>query len=705
MMQNSIKKEVDRSKLFTFAVITDTHINQREMECNSPFAVNRLANERMRYVVGLLNSQKELAFTMHLGDLIHPVPEMKNLYSEAAGRFCAQISSLRSPIYLAPGNHDVGDKPVDWSPARKVSDEYIDLWTKTFGNHYYSFDHEGCHFSILNAQILNSGLASEREQRIWFEDDLRRNSGKRSFIFLHYPPFICHDAESENYDNIAEPARAWLLSMLSEHNVEALFAGHVHNFWYNRYLNTKCYLVPSTSFVRQDYSEMFKVPPPEAFELGRNDTPKLGYFLVHVFDNGHKLEFIRTNGLTTDQESTGENQLNLIYQESHSLGACHNIGFDLRESWADRIGIPPSGGLDEFDRKDVRNDYPLLALMEMGVQNLRIPMQDLRSDEGCRRVSDLKELGFEFTVFSFGIPTPDDLLAMENSKHLLSSWEVCVSVSQLGTLAEQWSRISERLGLPTFISLLGGNEQHTKTPKTYYHFIRHGFSPEDDGFVQNITSLFRTAPHFSGLVFRIDGGASVYQSIGKISTICHKYGINGSVHMKMSSENPAEPKTEELWASNRIAAAMFSAVSNTEIRIFVDTLIDVDRGYFARKGVIDRLCNPHMGARVFKNLQAALAKYVGCGVLSGHGVNDSGEWIEISGDNHDCVLFLPEGNEFNANLSVERMSTAGSIKLIMLDSGREIDLDPNDVPTNDKIAHLFETSLNQPFLIFSSTVS
>ena len=51
--------------LFTFAVITDSHINQDELECNSPFEVNTLANKRLRYIVNDLNT-RELSAVFHL---------------------------------------------------------------------------------------------------------------------------------------------------------------------------------------------------------------------------------------------------------------------------------------------------------------------------------------------------------------------------------------------------------------------------------------------------------------------------------------------------------------------------------------------------------------------------------------------------------------------------------------------------------------
>ncbi len=50
------------------------------------------------------------------------------------------------------------------------------------------------------------------------------------------------------------------------------------------------------------------------------------------------------------------------------------LGVDLRHPWAEWVDIPYSGAVDEFTRKRVRNDYPLLALWEMGLRKLRLPL-------------------------------------------------------------------------------------------------------------------------------------------------------------------------------------------------------------------------------------------------------------------------------------------------------------------------------------------
>ena len=190
--------------LFSFGVITDTHINQGEDDCNSPYEANRLANRRMRQVIRELNA-RDLAFVVNIGDLVHPVPAIPDLYTEAAARFHEGVEDLRHPLYLTPGNHDVGDKPNDWAPAAGVTEEHLALWDEHFGAQYQSFDHEDCHFIIINAQIINSGFTAEAEQRAWLENDLETNKDKRLFLYSHYPPYFSKPDEDPSFSSRARP--------------------------------------------------------------------------------------------------------------------------------------------------------------------------------------------------------------------------------------------------------------------------------------------------------------------------------------------------------------------------------------------------------------------------------------------------------------------------------------------------------------------
>jgi len=248
---------------FTFAVIADTHVILDKEADTSPYPVNGLATKRTKWVVEDLNTQNP-DFVIHVGDIVRPFPSLPS-FREACDLARQTFSELDCPVHFLPGNHDIGDKPIACAPAPTITEEFLEMYEEHFGDHYSSFDKGDCHFVLLNASIMNSGLPQEAIQKAWLVNDLRVASGRRVFVFIHYPPFLAEPDEQSNYDNIDEPCRSELLKILSEHNAEALFAGHVHHFFYNKFEGADFYYLPSTSFARHDFSELFHMEPAAEF--------------------------------------------------------------------------------------------------------------------------------------------------------------------------------------------------------------------------------------------------------------------------------------------------------------------------------------------------------------------------------------------------------------------------------------------------------
>ena len=61
-------------------------------------------------------------------------------------------------------------------------------------------------------------------------------------------------------------------------------------------------------------------------------------------------------------------------------------------------------GLDEFKRKETYRDGLLIALLELGVTSLRIPVADLTNADVRRRISDFVRQGFGFIIYSIAYP-------------------------------------------------------------------------------------------------------------------------------------------------------------------------------------------------------------------------------------------------------------------------------------------------------------
>lgn len=623
-------------RLFSFAVIADTHVNQEEGKASSDFAVNRLSNARNRRVIEAVNRARPL-FVLHLGDIVHPTPHHP-AYADAARAFHELAAGLESPLHLIPGNHDVGDKPGDWLPVPSVNDAYLALYDRYFGANYHSFDAEDCHVVMIDAQVINSGLAAEEAQRRWLEEDLASSAGKRIFLCTHYPPFVLDPGEGTNYDNIDEPGRSWLLGLLARHEVEAVFAGHVHNFWYHVLGETRIYLLPSTAFVRLDYSEMYRVEPGR--ERGRDDAAKLGFMLVDVHEGGHVAHAVRTNGecRAPGEAASAAEELAPV----HPLTIARSpLGIDLRHAWAEVTDVAPSGAIDEFSRKAVRNDYPLMALWEMGVRRLRVPVGDLQDARTRARMRELAQCGNEFTVHTHGVPEGfGDLLDAHGD--LVSAWEVIAPLAGIEALAGQVYRIGAGRPFPVRLSKLRRPEDALHHGEKARHVIEHGFEVAEIAALEKMFARGGALREgFDGVVFRVPRSRAPWSEMAAIGRLGERAGTRDEAMIRLAGDNPAIAHEDELETANRVAAALFAAHAMPRVGAWLDTLADVDRGYFPRAGLVDRRYNPKMAGRVCRSLNSTLGSVpLDAGSLSEEAF-EGGVALSAGAGDRGWVLILP----------------------------------------------------------------
>ncbi len=134
------RPENQREPLLSFVVVADTHVNERDDVSTSPFETNRQANDRARHVFREIAAMDPPpAFVFHLGDIVHPVPSLPT-YADAIARFKDLASPVTVPLHVVPGNHDVGDKRIDWMPADLVCDDYLATYREAFGADFFCID-------------------------------------------------------------------------------------------------------------------------------------------------------------------------------------------------------------------------------------------------------------------------------------------------------------------------------------------------------------------------------------------------------------------------------------------------------------------------------------------------------------------------------------------------------------------------------------
>jgi predicted phosphodiesterase len=582
------------SPIFRYAVISDTHLRPSG-ESSSPWKTNLLTNDRARWVAHTINAHSP-DLVIHLGDIVHPVPHL-SIYSSASKVAQEIMGSLNSPYYLVPGNHDVGDKDNPTVPSYIINDEYIEDFHRYHGPTFQSFDHGGIHFVTINSLALNSGLTEEAEQKDWLEDDLEKHGGGRIHVFSHYPPYLHLPNEASNYDNLDQPARKWLLDLIEEHRVEAFFAGHVHQFFYKRHGETDIYNLLSTCNLRQDFANMFRVESPE--EYGRNDTAKLGYCIVDVYENGHVARIHRSYGRTLKEGEMLQHETK-VQTRYPSEGFPLPLGVQLRYPIAEVTELPYMGPVDEFVRKKARNDYTALALWETGIRTVRLPLADLTDETTRRRLHELHGMGSRYGFFCVNTP---NLETIAEYSHLVDFLEVILPWETVNETITEASRLRESLNLPVYVANIESSVHRERTGPKFSHYMSHGFRI-DDTF--KLETILPQQGAVDGFVFEVGQFDPPLPAIKRIGDYATANGFKALVNVRFAPEDPADFPQDHNHNANRVAEAAVEGYALPGVRVLLDTFMDHDRGYFPRAGLYNRRLNPRRAALVLRYLNSAI---------------------------------------------------------------------------------------------------
>ncbi|MBN2374935.1 MAG: metallophosphoesterase [Sedimentisphaerales bacterium] len=202
--------QLAKSSPFTFVQLTDTQLGfgGYEHDVNS-----------FKQAVKQINALKP-DFVIICGDLVHS-PDEKSFAD-----FKKINAGFTVPSYCVLGNHD----------AASVS--ALQYYRKVIGKDYYSFEHKGYAFVIVNTQLWKAPISpySEKQDQ-WLNATLESISKKHLPIFIagHHPLFLKDPDEKEEYFNLAPEKRHELLNLFEKHNVVAVLGGHTHELVINEY--------------------------------------------------------------------------------------------------------------------------------------------------------------------------------------------------------------------------------------------------------------------------------------------------------------------------------------------------------------------------------------------------------------------------------------------------------------------------------------
>ncbi|MND93644.1 3',5'-cyclic adenosine monophosphate phosphodiesterase CpdA [compost metagenome] len=205
---------------FSFAFLTDMHVN---------------GNPKSRSLEGLKQAIRSAEasgaeFIISGGDNVD-VDGMKaerrtdaiKLYKDYKSTLDA--SSLK--WYLTIGNHD-----RFWYEGKPSTNYGTGLFSSYFGETYYSFQHKGWLFIVLNSvQVCDGKYCIDEKQKQWLAGLLANTAADQPivisthvpFLSLYYPVLEGRYTDADTFSNQKE-----IFDMFSKHNLKLVLQGHQH---------------------------------------------------------------------------------------------------------------------------------------------------------------------------------------------------------------------------------------------------------------------------------------------------------------------------------------------------------------------------------------------------------------------------------------------------------------------------------------------
>jgi len=262
-----------QSPVIRFGLVTDPHYAEADPPGNSN-RYYRHSLDKLKIAMSLFNQEK-VDFVIELGDFKDqdPEPEKENTL-----RYLKIIEKafieFNGPRYHVLGNHDMD------SISKKEFQENIENTGIPKENTYYSFDRNGIHFVVLDANFTHMGRHYNNgkfdwtdsnikyKQLKWLKQDLE-DTGKPTIVFVHQRL----DTPHANYKTHCIRNAAEIRSLLEKSGkIKAVFHGHDHEGGYSN-INGIHY-----------FTQVAMV----SGELPENNS----YSIVEIFRNGD----IRVNG-------------------------------------------------------------------------------------------------------------------------------------------------------------------------------------------------------------------------------------------------------------------------------------------------------------------------------------------------------------------------------------------------------------------------
>lgn len=328
---------------------------------------------------------------------------------------------------------------------------------------------------------------------------------------------------------------------------------------------------------------MFNVSP--VAEYGRDDLGKHSVAMMHALEHGHHLQSIPTAGKRLSNNPSTEAPT--IEKSTIAKGCALKVS--LRHAWHSSIDLPYNGPMEEISRKRVRNDYGLLRLLQMGITDLRVPLQDMFEKSSRRRMQDYRSLGMRFHVFSTAGLHTTAVSALSNFPGIAESIEFV-----LPTSVEHWNLDSldtSGIEVPIILGYAATGAHKANDSKPFAHTVSSGVLWE--AHEKRVEQLRFTSgsTEVDSLVFQIPWEEDLAANLVEIERTFDSLPWRCQVNIRLANSNPAVANFNDDAIAARVVIALRLASELRNVDLTLDTFMDIDRGYAPRHGLIDGHCN------------------------------------------------------------------------------------------------------------------
>jgi hypothetical protein len=214
-------------------------------------------------------------------------------------------------------------------------------------------------------------------------------------------------------------------------------------------------------------------------------------------------------------------------------------------------------------------------------------------------------LGHKFTVVMFGIPNEDRRAALASHGSGIKAIEVVALFSEWQGLIEPLAKLREVSDFEIYLNPVRPEVQGWTT-----HHGLHSDLEEEIDWVLSLPDLNRAV---DGFVFGVRQDVHPYDGFeaarGRLNDTDYQFILHVPCvgFDRISAPTDDASRMHELA---RVAEAALLARVNPDVSIIVDNFVQLDRGYFNCRGLVDRLYNPQDGSRVLSSLDFLLPRHL-----------------------------------------------------------------------------------------------